>query len=147
MHAQRTGTTVLQTPTYWTITIGLLDRYNGLKDFPAHIGNFQHNSPKDLSWCQFQHTTFGPIAVWVDDEGDIYCCLLVWWWTFFGERYGAPKWASIGNFTNWVCLKNYQYEQAKLEKHCNPSTSPIMTVENDVIESTVVPNPGARTRI
>ena len=49
MHAQRTGTNVLQTPTYWTITIGLLDRYNGLKDFPAHIGNFQHNSSKDLS--------------------------------------------------------------------------------------------------
>ncbi len=32
-------------------------------------------------------------------------------------------------------------------KHCNPSTSPIMTVEYDVIESTVVPDPGARTRI
>ena len=46
-----------------------------------------------------------------------------------------------------VCLENYQYEQTKLEKKCNPSTSPIMTVEYDVIESTVVPDPGARTRI
>ena len=147
MHAQRTGTNVLQTPTYWTITIGLLNRYNGLKDFPAHIANFQHNWPKGLSWCPFGHTTLGPIDVWVDDEGAMYCCLLVCMWNFFGERCAAPKWASIRNFTNRDCLENYRYEQTKLEKHCNPSTSPIMTVEYDVIEGTVVPDPGARTRI
>ena len=49
VHAQRPGTTVPQTPTYWTVTIGLVDGYNGLEALPVHIDNFQANSPKDLS--------------------------------------------------------------------------------------------------
>ena len=85
IHAQRKGTNVLQTPTYWTITIGLLNRYSGIKDFPAHIANFQHNSPKELSWCPFRHTTLGPIDIWVDEEGASYCCLLVCRWTSLGN--------------------------------------------------------------
>ena len=42
---------------------------------------------------------------------------------------------------------NYQYEQTNLESHCNPSTSPIVTVRCVVVESTVVPDPCARTRV
>ena len=30
VHAQRPGTTVPQTPTYWAVNIGLVDGYNGL---------------------------------------------------------------------------------------------------------------------
>ena len=134
-NAQRTETNVLQTATYWTITIGLLNKYNGLKDFPAHIANFQHSWPKGLSWCPFRHTTLGPIDVWVDDEGVI------------GNVVLHQNEHQSGMFTNKECLENYRYEQTKLEKHWNPSTSPIMTVEYDVIEGTVVPEPGARTRI
>ena len=51
------------------------------------------------------------------------------------------------NFYERGLTENYQYEQANLESHCNPSTSPIMTVEYDVVESTVVPDPGAKTRM
>ena len=49
VHAQGPGTTVPRTPTYWTVTMELVEGYNGLKALPVHIDNFQANSPKDLS--------------------------------------------------------------------------------------------------
>ena len=91
--------------------------------------------------------TFEPIAVWDEDKGAIYCCLLVRRWTLFGEHYGAEKWASIKIFTNSDWLENYQYKQANLEDNCNPSTSPIVTLEYVVVNSTVVPDPCAWARI
>ena len=44
-------------------------------------------------------------------------------------------------------VENYQYKQANLEDNYNPSTSPIVTLEYVVVNSTVVPDPCAWARI